>query len=176
MTFITTTQLRDALAPDGNVVGTAAELGEGQLTDAINEAQNKVSAYVGDTFTDTNAPALVRDLVTALSIYYVTFRYRKGKPLSQYHPVVLRYADALLTLKDILDGNISVTPPLDTSPTPTTDRPSLFNPLNQVTRGRAPQTTSMFGISDFGLQVSGGQGTVTVEESRDSGYSGLDEY
>ena len=47
MTFITTTQLRDALAPDGNVVGTAAELGEGQLTDAINEAQNKVSAYVG---------------------------------------------------------------------------------------------------------------------------------
>jgi phage gp36-like protein len=147
VSYITAEAVRSAVAPDNNILGTAAELDTDQLNSAIGEAADKVNSYAGAAFTDDNVPGLVKALTLALAAYYATLTYRKGKPLDQFDPVYLRYQDAVQTMKDLRSGLIELTPPIETGTPTSPGRPTVFN----------PQTATMFTLEDAGLGVSVGR-------------------
>lgn len=149
--YVTPTDLRQALAPDGDRVGTAAELDDDQLSRALRQAQDLVDATTGSTYTDDNAPALVIGLVLALGAYYSTLRYRKGKELSQFHPVYLQYQDARLTLTQIKQGLLNTTPGADADQPAVNAGPSVFQPAGL-------QGGTLFTLDDTGLAIKTGQG------------------
>jgi phage gp36-like protein len=149
MTYITADAIRRVVAPDNNIVGTAAELDTDQLNSAIGDATDKVNSYAGAVFDDANVPGLVKALTLALAAYYATLIYRKSKPLDPNDPVYLRYLDAQATLKDIRSGLIEVTPPSNTEDPVTSGGPRVFNPL--------PQNANLFELQDVGLGVRVGR-------------------
>ena len=114
--YCTPADVRSNVAGTDDGTGTCAMLTDGQLSAAIGQASNKVSAYVGTDYeTDAATPVVVvPPLVTTLTIqlatYYATLTYRKGKDLSALGSHYLGYADAMATLNDIASGAISVDP------------------------------------------------------------------
>lgn len=143
--------IREALAPDGNKVGTAAELTDEQLMRAIQRGNDLVDATVGVHYTpESGAPTLVIGLVVALACFYATLMYRKGKPLEQFNPVLLQYNDARLTLTQIKQGLLDPTPKADTDQPPVRAVPSVFQPGTFM---GSPQSVPMFILSDTGLGV-----------------------
>jgi hypothetical protein len=102
--------------------GTCAQLSDDQLTNAIQQASAKVSAYVGTSFVVDAAdpvitvPDLVATITIQLATFYATLTYRKGKDLSQFDPVVLGAAEANRTLQDVVTGKIEVAPTAPADP------------------------------------------------------------
>jgi hypothetical protein len=163
VTYATPADIRDALAPDGDVTGTAGELEDTQIQAQIQRGQDLVDATTGTAFTDVNVPDLLKGLTIALGSYYATLAYRKGKALEQFHPVYLQYLDARQTLKDI-KANL-----LDFEPgAPTTDDP----PQRKRPRVINTQNATMFALDDVGLRVSTGEDGPRFEN--DPGMPGRD--
>lgn len=158
MTYATPLDIRQAVAPDGNVTGTCGELSDDQIQRQIDRAQPLVDAYTGVVFTDDNVPTLVAGLVVALSVYYATLVYRKGLALEAGHPVLLMYQDAQTTLQGIKTGVIKFEPDApDTDQTPVRVKPKVINsgPLNQA---------MMFTLEDAGLEIrTGPHGPPTID-------------
>jgi len=150
--YVLPQDIREAVAPDGNVVGTCGELTDEQLARHIQRGQDLVDATTGTTYTADNAPSLVCGVVIALGSYYATLAYRKGKSLDQYHPVVLQYQDARTTLTQIKQGLLDSTPTTDADVPPTRSGPSVFQPGGST----GAQTVPMFQLSDVGLKISQG--------------------
>lgn len=116
--------------------GTCAQLEDYQISAAIAQASAKVSAYVGTSYVVDAAdpvitvPDLVFTCTVQIATFYATLTYRKGKDLSQFDPVLLGYNDAIATLKDVVAGNIEVSP---TAPADPTDKPGkVINTLPRV--------------------------------------------
>lgn len=158
--------LRNALrgtSQDGE--GTAAELDDSQLEDAIIQASSIVSSYAGvDYETDqfnvaVNVPQLVRSLGIDFSCFYATMIYRKGKAIDQYDPVYLRYQLAKSIISDLVSGKIEANP----------GKPNEA-PEHQ---GRAMNTVpSIFQPKDSGTRIT--SGAVRHESVWPSGYSPWD--
>lgn len=116
VSYCAPSDIRSAVAGTDDGTGTCAMLTDPQLNAAIKQASSKVSAYAGTAwYTDAadptiTVPDLVFNLTVQIATFYATLTYRKGKDLSQYDPVMLGYADAMATLKDIISGNIEVEP------------------------------------------------------------------
>lgn len=120
--------IREAVGGTDAGTGTCAELPDDQLNAAIGQASTRVSSYAGTTWvTDANNPTvtvpdLIVSLTISLAVFYATLTYRKGKDLSAFDPVYLRWADANKTLADIASGLIEVAP---SAPSDPVDRPGL---------------------------------------------------
>jgi phage gp36-like protein len=114
--YCTPADIRENVSGTDAGTGTCAMLTDAQLNEAIGNASNKVSAYVGTDY-ETDAatpvvviPPLVVTLTIQIATFYATLTYRKGKDLSQWDPVYLGYLDATKTLADIAAGRIQVAP------------------------------------------------------------------
>lgn len=154
--YVVPNDIREALAPDGDVVGTAGELNDEQLARHITRGQELVDATTGFTFPDGNAPALVAGLVLALGSFYATLAYRKGKELSQFHPVYLQYQDARMTLQQIKQGLLDITPSTDTDEPAVRPGPSKFQPPGT-------QGIELFPLDESGLAVRCGAQGPTID-------------
>lgn len=142
--------LLSGLDPQGQ--GTAAELPDDKLTEAIVDASTMVTSYTGTDWTADQynpnpvVPQMVQSLTTRLAAYYATLMYRRGKELTPQDPIYLMYLDIRQTFKDIITGKIEVNP----------GRPNEA-PEHQ---GNVRQTIpSIFAPSDAGVKIS--QGAVT---------------
>lgn len=146
MTYAAPSDIREAVAPDGSVTGTCAELDDEQLQRHLQQAQDLVDGYTATPFYDANVPNLIKNLAIQLATYYATLAYRKGKALESMHPVYLGYQDAQRTLTGIKNGTIEFEPP---SPDPDA-RPQRRRPkVNNAWRSSA----EMFPMNEFGIQV-----------------------
>jgi hypothetical protein len=149
VTYALPVDIREAVAPDGNFIGTCAEFTDDQLTQHITYAESLVDGSTGMVFTDTNVPKLVRGLVIALGAYYATLAYRKSVDLAAFDPIYLLYQDATATLKAIREGEIKFVPDAPTTDVPPVEtRPKVINPLLYG--------ATAFTGDDFGLGLSPG--------------------
>lgn len=141
--------IRFALAPDGSLTGTAAELDDDQLNAHIRRAQNLVDGYTATPFNDSNVPDLLKDLVVQLASFYATLAYRKGKELLATHPVYLSYMDAQRTLTGIKNGTIEFEPPTaDPDNPPQRRKPKINNAWRS--------SAELFPMREFGMEVTCG--------------------
>lgn len=149
MTYAAPKDIRFAAAPDGSVSGSCGELDDEQLQAHIQSAQDLVDAYTSVPFYDTNVPGVIKDLVIALSTFYATLAYRKGKELLPTNPVYLRYMDAQRTLTNIKAGIINFEPPqLDTDSPPVRRKPKINNAWRSA--------ADLFPMDNFGMKVESG--------------------
>lgn len=148
MTYAAPSDIRLAAAPDGNVTGSCGELSDEQLQGHIQTAQDLVDAYTGVAFLDWNVPGVLKDLTVTLATFYATLAYRKGKELSQMHPVYLRYQDAQHTLQGIKSGILNFEPATrtDTDSPPRRAKPKVNNAWRS--------SAEMFAMSEFGIKVT----------------------
>lgn len=130
--------------------GTAAELTDAQIMEAITEASSVVTGYVGTNYEADQwnpnpvVPPMVRTLSVRLAAYYSTLIYRKGKDLTPTDPVYLMYQDVRSVFADIVTGKIEVNP----------GRPNEA-PEHQ---GQVRQTVpKIFVPSDSGTKIRSGQ-------------------
>lgn len=156
--------IRDNLGGTDAGTGTAAMLEDYQLNAAIAQASAKVSAYVGTSYVVDDAdpvivvPDLVKTCTVQIATFYATLTYRKGKDLSQYDPVLLGYNDAIATLKDVVAGNIEVSP---TAPADPTDKPGHV--VNTVPRTFTYEDAGVVPNGRGGIEPAGAPGSRFTE-------------
>jgi hypothetical protein len=163
VTYVTPADVRQTVAPDGDVTGSCGELDDNQLQRAIQRAQDRVDGATGRSFDDANVPSLLAGVTLAMTIFYATLTYRKSHDLAQYDPIFLQYQDAIGCLKDIQTGVIQYAPVPDSAasdPTPSRPRPMVINPT--------PLNGQMFGMEDLGLsaKTSGTRGIIIGVDSQ----------
>ena len=165
MTYAAPPDIRFAAAPDGNVTGTAGELDDEQLQSHIQTAQDLVDSYTGVAFLDWNVPGVLKDLTISLALFYATLAYRKGKELNAMHPVYLRYQDAQRTLTGIKSGILNFEPAtrLDTDSPPRRAKPKVNNAWRS--------SAEMFAMSEFGMEVTGGDANEGYRVTQDPNIS-----
>lgn len=99
-----------------NAQGTPADMPTAVVQLAIEQASSRVSAWTGQVwgFNGAGQVIAVPDIIISTTIdiacYYATLSYRKNKPVEANDPVVMRYNDAMVDLKAIQEGEISVNP------------------------------------------------------------------
>lgn len=110
--YTTVDDLRLALSPGGTAdVGTAAALSDGELADAVAEAQQEVDARLSDRgapFASDAVPGLIAQITRDLAAFKATLVHRKGNPIDPNDPIRLRYAHALDLLRQIGKGEIDL--------------------------------------------------------------------
>lgn len=126
MPYCVPNDIREAVAPDGSLVGTAAELNDEQLARFIQRAQDRVDATTGFSFEDP--PNVVVDVTLSLATFYATLAYRKGKSLDQFHPILLMYQDATNMLSQMQQGLIELVSDPVTDTPPKQAGPQIFQP------------------------------------------------
>lgn len=109
-TYATPTQVRDVLSRDASPEGTAAELGDTRITEAIESAEAEVNVRLATRYTvpfDSNAvPDVVGDLTRDIAAYLASLTYRQNKDFSsEQDPVLRRYQRALDLLKALATGD-----------------------------------------------------------------------
>lgn len=154
--------VRNALAPGvwpvptgqtAPKTGTAADLSDPQLADAIADADSLIDSYLSPYYVtpvaqDPNTGRLPSE-VTAWSrnvaAYNATLTYRRGKDLAATDPVALRYAQTMQTLQQVLNGKIRLR-----------NVPTLEGDIGGASVGQVinPYVGSMFGLDDFGIGTS----------------------
>ena len=90
--------------------GTAAQLTNPQLTQALIAASNRISVYAGGIY-DSSIPSAVPppvfySLCLGLASYFATAMYLKQKEMLLQHPSFTMYTDAMKVLQDARDGKI----------------------------------------------------------------------
>lgn len=94
--------------------GTAAQLGEQQLSLALYAASNRVSVYAGNVYdgstADANPPPILHDLTLDLACFWAFKTYLKHKSMEPQHPVYLAYVNAMQILNDVRAGKILLDP------------------------------------------------------------------
>lgn len=159
MAYSLPVDVRNALAPGdwGGTnppikTGTAADLSDAQLIDAISEADQLIDTYLNRWYLTPVAPvegsdppvapAQVRNWSRDIAAYNATLTYRRGKDLAAYDPVVLRYQQAMTSLTAVRDGKASITLPRNTGDS---GAAGAGTPINQY-------TGDLFGSEDFNLR------------------------
>lgn len=150
MTYAAPSDVRNAVAPDGSFTGTCGELSDEQLQGHILTAQDLVDSYTGIAFMDWNVPGVLKDLVVKLATFYATLAYRKGKELTQMHPVYLGYQDAQRTLTGIKTGTLNFEPAtrIDVDSPPRRAKPKVNNAWRS--------SAELFPMDNFGMKVISG--------------------
>lgn len=97
--------------------GNASDLSAEQFTDAIQNAQNQVNAYLSTQYTvpfpDGSVPSLVHSITTDIAAYLCDLNYRgaAGREYSNTRsPLYLRYDRALSLLKGLSNGSLTLPP------------------------------------------------------------------
>lgn len=109
MPYATPTTVREALAPEGDSTqATAAGLNNAQLSDAIVEATSEVDARLAPAPFADPVPAIVAAITRDIAAYLATLTHRRGNPLPQGHPVLLRYQRAEQLLGQGAAGNLEL--------------------------------------------------------------------
>lgn len=122
MSYSRPADVRAALVPGGGETPvtdgprTAASLEDEQLQEAIEQADDRINAYLAALYavpvpvnTITGAvPGVVRALSRDIAAYLATLTFRKGKDLTPTDPVALRYADALTFLTAVSRGQATL--------------------------------------------------------------------
>jgi phage gp36-like protein len=147
--YVTADAVRAVLARDpNNPIGTAAELGDADITSAITSAESEVDAALAVRYTTPFAdpvPQLVQDLTRDIAAYLADLLYRQGKDYETTNdPVLLRYQRA----KDLLDKLASGKRDLPSGP-PVVEGAATMRAHNRY-------TGDLFGLDDFGLGVRSG--------------------
>lgn len=96
--------------------GTAAQLSDAQLTQALTYGTDRVSVYAGAIFdpavtTPGQAgymPGIIADLTIDIAAWYATTIYLKQKDLGANNPVQLRYNEAKTILESVRKGEVSL--------------------------------------------------------------------
>lgn len=114
--YSTVPDVRDALTPGGvsDDSGTASGLRDGQISDAIREADAVIDTYIGGRYATPVAGALsgdfepLRSWSRNIATYNATLTYRKGLELAERHPVQLRCSATMDQLKKVADGSLTL--------------------------------------------------------------------
>lgn len=106
--YCTVSDVRKALTPGGDSsnTGTAADLADPQLKDAISEAAARVDAYVGGSYTDP--PDVIQFWTRDIAAYLATLTWRESKDLSENDPVRLRFIQTISMLASVAKGQLKV--------------------------------------------------------------------
>lgn len=149
--YCSVADLQQELEGTDGGIGTAAQLNNFQLNQAITSASNIVSAYAGNVFdVNQNAnytpPVLLHDLTLDLATWYAWTKYLKAKNMSGQHPIVLRYNHAMKVLGDVRDGKVRIDPDVPGSPGGETGH--IRNPLLPA------GATQIFSMNDSNTRLS----------------------
>jgi phage gp36-like protein len=141
--YLTPTALRLALAGSENLTGTAADLSDADLTDAIEQAQAEVDGRLSTLYdTPFAAPSqIVIDITRDIAAYLATLTYRRGDPLQPGEAVTLRYTRAQQMLKDASKGDL----PLPSTTGSGTEMPATVASVSN------PYDGDLFQTGDFGI-------------------------
>lgn len=145
MSYVSADEVRDIVAKDvEQPAGTAAELGDARLQQAITSAQAEVDGKLGARYRvpfDDPAPQLVQDITGDIAAYLASLVVRQTKDFSsERDPIWLRYQRAQALLSQIADGTVDL--PID-STTPPTGGGGM--------RGINRYHGDLFTMRDFGL-------------------------
>lgn len=149
--YVTADEVRAVLARDtAHPSGTAAELDEAAIVNAIRSAQAQVDGRLGARYTvpfpADSVPQLVVDCTRDIAAYLCDLTYRQGLDYeSDRDPVVLRYQQAIDLLKQIAGGQIDLPVPPGTG-----ESGGLLSARNRY-------DGDLFGLQDFGLGVGDGR-------------------
>lgn len=105
--YVNPDDVRQALAGSPTLPGSAAALSDDDLFEAIYEAQAEVNGRLegrGYTTPMVDTAGLVVQITRSIAGYLATLTYRRGEPIAQGDPVLLRYQRAQALLKDISSG------------------------------------------------------------------------
>jgi hypothetical protein len=109
------TTLRLILNSTDQGTGTAAQLSDAQLTQALQAGTDRVSTYAGTVYDPAAAPGtagwmpgIAADLTLDIAAWYATTVYLKQKDMGANHPVQLRYTEAMKILESVRKGEISL--------------------------------------------------------------------
>lgn len=110
--YATVAELRNILSGT-DMTGTAAQLTDSQLTQALTSGSNTVSAYAGNVWDVTQnpqftPPVILHDLALDLAAWWASTTYLKFKQMGNDSPVVLKYTHAMKVLEDIRDGRVRI--------------------------------------------------------------------
>ena len=150
MPYSTKEEVRLALAPNGDPdgdLGTAAALSDEQIDNAITEADAQVDGRLSNRYSvpfDGDPPALVKTLSQDIAAYLSTLTYQRTEPITDDHPVRLRYARALVILDQLAEGDIDLIGA--TGPESLTGEAHVVNPYDGA----------LFQLSDFALETAPG--------------------
>jgi phage gp36-like protein len=118
VSYVAPNDVRSVLLPLADPFNnTAASMTDPQLQFAIDDATTLVDGYTGTAYEDEDVPRLVQTLTKAVAAYYATLTFRKNVALDQRDPTLLRYQDAVVTLKSIAAGEINPVPFREADPT-----------------------------------------------------------
>lgn len=141
--------LRKVLDPK-NTGGTAADLEDEHLTEAIQRASNEIDTRLAARYSVPfdPVPDVLGTIAVNLAAYDATLAYYRGVDLSDQDPVVLRYRGSMALLKDLQSAAASLVPDGDGDGEPDTERPQAAG------KGINPYEGRMFGLDNFGLDYS----------------------
>ena len=96
--------------------GTASQLDDAQLTQALTYGTDRVSTYAGTIYNPAVTtpgqagymPGIVADLTVDIAAWYATTIYLKHKSLPADSPVQVRYNEAKAILESVRKGEISL--------------------------------------------------------------------
>lgn len=163
-TYCSVRDVRLALTPNAEEDGveTGAALPDWQITDAIDEAEGFINAFLipkyvitpveitvpdpeheGQDFEDFfAAPAPVRGWTRTVAAYLCALTFRKHKDLTDDDPIVRRFKMVLGLLTDVRDGKTQLPLPENDDPSQGVYVENLYEP-------------AMFALEDVGLAVDG---------------------
>lgn len=155
MAYSTPAMVRQALVPssDGSVpeeaTNTAADLSDGQLQDAIAEADSIIDGYIGGFYKvpvaandDGAAPHPIDFWSRNIAAYNATLTYRESQDFSDQDPVARRYTATMQALQAVSTGKVRLGLTPNTSDSAQT---GAGDPIN-------PYTGELFTTDDFDLR------------------------
>lgn len=165
MPYSTPLMVREALAPGlwasdpvpdpANPTGTAADLDDTQLADAIAEADSTINTFLSGRYDIPFKPQIppgANDLHPIdywsrnIAAYNATLTYRGSQDFSEQDPIARRYNATMVALTATRDGKATV------------PFPENLGPGSQAAAGTVhnPYVGDLFGTDDFSLVPVGG--------------------
>ena len=173
--YCTVRDVRNALTPDAAVAnsGTAAELEDWQIEDAINEAEGIVQSYLAsryvivseeveepnpedpsETWVSFVAPDPVRAWTRNIAAYLAALTYRRNRDLGEDDPIRLRYALTMANLLAVREGEMDIDLPGTETGGSAVHVENLY-------------TGDLFGLEDVGLGYEGSSSSQRLWPYRD---------
>lgn len=148
MSYSTVVMLRNALAPavggewspelepdPENPTGTAADLPDAQLLDAIAEADAMIDSFLSGRYTVPIMPVAPLSTIHPvdywsrdLAAYYATLTYRGSQDFAETDPMARRYNGLMLMLVAVRDGKQNIPFPENTGPSASYGAGKAHNP------------------------------------------------
>lgn len=109
--------VRNALAPGGSTSdpSTPASIDEGEIVDAISEADGIINGYISSRYTVPSDPVLVAVAVSPvrwwsrnIAAWLLTLTYRKQQDVGPDEPIRLRYDQTIAFLTQVRDGQMDL--------------------------------------------------------------------